>query len=92
MAWDVWLAYFFAAWAIALSPGSGAVLSMSHGLSYGVRRTTVTILGLQVGLLFVLVVAGAGLGALLVASETAFTAVNGGRCALPDLARGAAVA
>jgi len=76
MAWDVWLAYFFAAWAIALSPGSGAVLSMSHGLSYGVRRTTVTILGLQVGLLFVLVVAGAGLGALLVASETAFTAVK----------------
>jgi homoserine/homoserine lactone efflux protein len=28
----VWLAYFAAAWAIALSPGSGAVLSMTHGL------------------------------------------------------------
>lgn len=76
MAWDVWWAYFFASWAIALSPGSGAVLSMSHGLSYGVRRTTVTILGLQLGLLFTLVVAGAGLGALLLASETAFTVVK----------------
>lgn len=76
MAWDVWWAYFFAAWVIALSPGSGAVLSMSHGLSYGVRRASVTILGLQAGLLFTLVVAGAGLGALLLASETAFTAVK----------------
>jgi homoserine/homoserine lactone efflux protein len=33
----VWLTYFAAAWAIALSPGSGAVLSMTHGLAYGVR-------------------------------------------------------
>nr|WP_259371979.1 LysE family transporter [Caldimonas mangrovi] len=61
---------------MALSPGSGAVLSMSHGLSYGVRPTTVTILGLQLGLLFTLVIAGAGLGALLLASETAFTLVK----------------
>ena len=35
----VWLAYFVASWVIAVSPGSGAVLSMSHGLSYGVRQT-----------------------------------------------------
>jgi homoserine/homoserine lactone efflux protein len=73
---EVWWAYFFACWAIALSPGSGAVLSMSHGLSYGVRAASVTIAGLQVGLTIVLVIAGAGLGALLVASETAFTVVK----------------
>lgn len=73
---DVWWAYLFACWAIALSPGSGAVLSMSHGLSYGVRAASVTIAGLQVGLTIVLVIAGAGLGALLLASETAFTVVK----------------
>ena len=78
---EVWWAYFFACWAIALSPGSGAVLSMSHGLSYGVRATSVTIAGLQTGLTIVLLIAGAGLGALLVASETAFTVVKWvGRC------------
>mgnify|MGYP007051310636 CR=1 FL=1 len=49
MDWHVWLAYFLAAWLIALSPGSGAVLSMSHGLQYGVRQTTATIVGLQIG-------------------------------------------
>lgn len=76
MSWELWWAYFFACWVIALSPGSGAVLAMSHGLSYGVRGASTTIAGLQVGLLITLVVAGAGLGAVLVASETAFTVVK----------------
>ncbi|MFT3718069.1 homoserine/homoserine lactone efflux protein [Pseudorhodoferax sp.] len=76
MALDVWLAYCLAAWAIALSPGSGAVLSMSHGLAYGVRRTTATIVGLQIGLAFTLLVAGVGIGALLMASATAFLVVK----------------
>ena len=76
MAWHVWLAYFVASWLIALSPGSGAVLSMSHGLQYGVRQASATIAGLQIGLAFILIVAGAGVGALLVASATAFTVVK----------------
>ncbi len=76
MDWHVWLAYFLAAWLIALSPGSGAVLSMSHGLQYGVRQTTATIVGLQIGLAFILLVAGAGVGALLLASTTAFMIVK----------------
>ena len=49
MEWQVWIAYFVASWAIALSPGSGAVLSMTHGLAYGVRGASATILGLQLG-------------------------------------------
>lgn len=76
MDWHVWLAYFVASWAIALSPGSGAVLSMSHGLAYGVRQASVTVLGLQAGLAIILLVAGAGIGALLLASGTAFTVVK----------------
>ncbi len=72
----LWAAYFVAAWLIALSPGSGAVMAMSHGLSYGVRRSTATILGLQLGLAFIFLVAGVGVGALLVASATAFTVVK----------------
>ncbi|HVL10087.1 MAG TPA: LysE family transporter [Burkholderiaceae bacterium] len=76
MSASVWLAYFAACWVIAISPGSGAVLSMSHGLSYGLRQTSATILGLQAGLVFILLVAGGGLGALLLASETAFMVVK----------------
>jgi homoserine/homoserine lactone efflux protein len=76
MDWHTWMAFFAASWVIAISPGSGAVLSMSHGLSYGVRKTGATILGLELGLLLILVVAGAGVGSLLIASELAFNAVK----------------
>ena len=76
MDWHTWMAFFAASWVIAISPGSGAVLSMSHGLSYGVRKTGATILGLELGLLFILIVAGAGVGSLLIASELAFTVVK----------------
>ncbi|WP_120971404.1 LysE family transporter [Comamonas sp. lk] len=76
MDWHTWLAFFVASWIIAVSPGSGAVLSMSHGLSYGVRKTSATILGLQLGLLLILLIAGAGVGSLLMASEIAFNVVK----------------
>ncbi|WP_309682503.1 LysE family transporter [Polaromonas sp.] len=76
MALHTWTAYLIASLLIAISPGSGAILAMSHGLSYGVRRTQATIAGLQAGLLIILVVAGAGVGSLLVASELAFSIVK----------------
>lgn len=76
MSFATWITFVVAACIIAISPGSGAVLSMSHGLSYGVRKSSATILGLQAGLLLVLFIAGAGVGSILVASEVAFNAVK----------------
>ena len=76
MTFATWLTFLFAACVIAISPGSGAVLSMSHGLNYGVRKTSVTILGLQAGLLLILAIAGAGVGSILLASELAFSIVK----------------
>lgn len=76
MTFTTWITFFFAACLIAVSPGSGAVLSMSHGLSYGIKKTTATILGLQAGLLLVLFIAGAGVGSILLASEFAFNIVK----------------
>lgn len=72
----VWLAYFAAAWVIAISPGSGAVLSMTHGLAYGVRGAGATIAGLELGVATILLIAGVGVGAVLIASATAFTVVK----------------
>ena len=76
MSFATWITFVVAACIIAVSPGSGAVLSMSHGLSYGVRKTSATIAGLQAGLLLILVIAGAGVGYLLLASEVAFNVVK----------------
>ena len=76
MEFHTWVAFLVASIFIAISPGSGAVLSMSHGLAYGVRQTSLTIFGLQLGLVMILLIAGGGVGALLVASELAFTVVK----------------
>ena len=76
MDFQTWLAFFSACVLIAVSPGSGAVLSMSHGLAYGVRQTSATIGGLQLGLLLILLIAGGGVGAVLIASDVAFTVVK----------------
>lgn len=76
MSFTTWLAFFGAAWVIALSPGSGAVLAMSHGLSYGLKRSSMTVMGMQTGLMLLFVVAGAGVGSLLLASEWAFGVVK----------------
>lgn len=76
MTFATWITFFFAACIIAVSPGSGALLSMSHGLSYGVKKTSATILGLQTGLLLILLIAGAGVGSILLASEVAFNLVK----------------
>ncbi|MES3024875.1 MAG: LysE family transporter [Pseudomonadota bacterium] len=71
-----WITFVIAAAIIAVSPGSGAVLAMSHGLAHGLRKASATVLGLQCGLLLVFVIAGAGVGSLLLASELAFGVVK----------------
>ncbi len=76
MPFSTWFAFVVAGSLIAISPGSGAVLSMSHGLAYGVRKASATVLGLQLGLLLVFAIAGAGVGSLLIASELAFNIVK----------------
>lgn len=76
MSFTTWIAFVVAGSLIAVSPGSGAVLSMSHGLAYGLKKASATVIGLQLGLLLVLVIAGAGVGSLLLASSLAFTIVK----------------
>ncbi len=76
MDFNTWLAFFAACWLISLSPGAGAIKSMSTGLRYGYRKGVFNILGLQLGVVFLVVVAAVGLGALLAASALAFSIVK----------------
>ena len=73
---DTWLAFFVASWLISLSPGAGAISCMTAGMRYGYARATWNILGLQIGILFVLAIVAAGLGAIIAASTTLFTAIK----------------
>ncbi|MDH4481286.1 MAG: LysE family transporter [Rhodoferax sp.] len=76
MDFSAWLTFFAACWAISISPGPGAVASMSAGLNYGFRRGYFTVFGLILGIWTQLLLVGAGLGALVATSATAFGAVK----------------
>ncbi len=76
MTLNTWLAFFVAAWLISASPGPGAVSTMASAVRFGVRRTVFNLVGLELGLLFVLVVVASGLGALIVASAAAFAVIK----------------
>lgn len=76
MAFETWLAFFAACWVISLSPGAGAIASMSCGLQYGFLRGYWIALGLQLALIAQIGIIAAGLGAVLAASELAFTVIK----------------
>ena len=76
MALDTWLAFFLASWIISLSPGAGAIASMSSGLQYGFLRGYWNAIGLQIGLAMQIAVVAGGLGAILAASSNAFYAIK----------------
>jgi homoserine/homoserine lactone efflux protein len=73
---SIWLTFFAASWAISISPGPGAIASMSAGLNHGFKYGYVTIIGLVLGIWSQLLIVGVGLGALIAASSTAFTVVK----------------
>ena len=76
MAFETWLAFFAACWVISLSPGAGAIASMSCGLQYGFWSGYWNVLGLQFALILQIAIVAAGVGALLAASSMAFSLIK----------------
>jgi homoserine/homoserine lactone efflux protein len=73
---SVWLAFLVACLAISFSPGPGAFAAMAAGLRNGFRRGYWVVIGLQLGIVAILAVVAAGVGALIVASTAAFEALR----------------
>ena len=64
----VWLGFLAASILIAVTPGPGAVISMSTGMRHGYWSALMAILGLQAAILVHLAIVALGLGAVLAAS------------------------
>jgi homoserine/homoserine lactone efflux protein len=73
MSLELWLVYCVAAIGLSLTPGPNGLLVLTHGMRFGVRRTVFTALGGVSGFFLLVAASLAGLGALLAASEQAFT-------------------
>ncbi|URQ60605.1 homoserine/homoserine lactone efflux protein [Pantoea alhagi] len=67
-----WMTYLLTTVILSLSPGSGAINTMSTSISHGYRGAAASIAGLQVGLGMHIVLVGIGLGALFTRSLLAF--------------------
>ena len=76
MDFNVWLTFFIASLLISISPGAGAVNTLSNGLRYGVRDSLPAIFGLQLGYGAQILLVGIGLGALLASSNLVFEIVK----------------
>lgn len=76
MEFSTWLAFFAASWAISISPGAGAVAAMTAGINHGFRRGYVVCFGLVLGIWTQVLIVGAGLGAIVATSATAFFVIK----------------
>lgn len=73
MTTELWLVYLAAAIGLSLTPGPNGLLSLTHGACFGFRPTMWTVLGGALGFFLLIAASLAGMGALLAASEQAFT-------------------
>jgi len=73
MSFELWLIYLAAAVGLSLTPGPNGLLALTHGACFGFRPTVATVLGGVLGFFLLIAASLAGLGALLAASNGAFT-------------------
>ncbi|MEX5554145.1 LysE family translocator [Pseudomonas pergaminensis] len=76
MPFETWLLYLFTCCGISVVPGPNALLVLTHGALHGSRKTLFTISGGVLGFALVLTLCALGLGALIQASASWFTALK----------------
>lgn len=76
MSFQVWFAFMLACWVISLSPGAGAIASMSSGLNYGFKHGYWNAIGLQLALIIQIMIVAAGVGVLFATTPWAFQVVK----------------
>jgi threonine/homoserine/homoserine lactone efflux protein len=76
MTLSTYLLYVAAVALLILTPGPTMLMCMTNALNHGPRRAMTSVAGAVTAVLGVMLLSAMGLGALLAASETAFTAVK----------------
>ncbi len=73
---ELWLTYLGLSFLFAVTPGPAVLLTAGQAISRGFGAGFAVVLGTQAGNLVYFIVSAAGLGAILLASETAFLLVK----------------
>lgn len=72
MSFEFFLIYSVTVFVASIIPGPSMLLALTHGMKYGVKRTTISALGNVTVTLIQASVSIVGLGAILIASESIF--------------------
>src|SRR3546814_9332428 len=73
---ELWLAYVAICFLFAVTPGPAVLLTSGQAIARGFPAGFGVVLGTQLGNLIYFVISAAGLGAVLMASETAFSVLR----------------
>jgi len=73
---NTWLAFMGVIILLIASPGPSAILCVSHGVRFGRQKSVATVLGGAIAALMLMALSAIGLGAILAASNIAFTLVK----------------
>ncbi|MCB1273244.1 MAG: LysE family transporter [Leucobacter sp.] len=76
MSFAVWVSLLAACVVISLTPGAGAINTMSNALAQGWRRSVWGVIGQQVALVVHLVIVAAGVGLLVASSPLLFNLIR----------------
>ena len=76
MSLALWLSLLTASIVISLTPGAGAINTMSNALAVGWRRSIWGVFGQQLALLVHIVIVAAGVGVLVAGSPVLFTVIR----------------
>lgn len=72
----LWLALLGAATLVSLTPGAGAIFTMTNAIAVGRARAIWGVLGQQVGLILLLLIVAFGVGVLVASSPQAMQAIR----------------
>lgn len=73
---SVWISLFFACLVISLTPGAGAINTMSNSLAEGWRRAIWGVIGQQLALIVHIAIVAAGVGLLVSRSPVIFNSIR----------------
>jgi threonine/homoserine/homoserine lactone efflux protein len=76
MDWQTWFLFVTTVFFLSATPGPNMLLALSHGIRFGARKAVATGIGTIAALMILMIVSVTGLGAILAASETAFSIVK----------------
>lgn len=76
MTWTVWLSLLAACVVISLTPGAGAINTMSNALNEGWRRSIWGVIGQQLALIVHVAIVAAGIGLLVARSPVLFETIR----------------